>query len=631
MRGIHYTMWCAVTWLFCITTIAVVTANEMQQHFDNYSTDYQDVAKNMITSGQLNSKINAQDYTKDDINAIAVKGYYDNPDAMTEDSKKAYRENTNTQALSDLQINGKQKIDPNNPAYKKAAETQANADKILHETIGSGYQCTEVSMGCTTETTVKTCQQSNHQNLSCYLLPKIEVIDVPYLTQDTFTGQLANIAGAVGYIVVPEKGTIISAHIQLNNYGHNIWTCKRNYWGLVSGDRTNTFWPDCGGGTDGFGAGFSVGHISIPVASQQSVPFELKCDPGRLGIRHCGTVGSAWRQWTIVMNVTRYKKEAHVTWQDTCTNLQTSACVKTSEVCTEGGGTRHISGIDVTLDCWRYDLTYSCGYNKVDSCKPFADKCNYVSQRCIEQDSGFCLTYEKTYHCIQEDCAHKELRCGDPNSILFTQKIAHGTANGFGKAVAGFAGVSAAGNDLNKTQDQLQIFKGKPNDCGEAGLGLYDCCDGGGNMLHRCSETEKALKEARDKNLATYVGRYCAKKALGVCLVYHQSWCMFESKLTRIIQEQGRAGQLRLSFGDGENPNCSGLTPEQLQQINFEQIDFSEIYADLSVHSPSDQSIEEAMSNKFKTNKETPQYMKKKTEEAQDQPLKDEDIKYQGV
>lgn len=619
IRCIHHIIWCGITWILCGTTVAVAD-NKMQENFDKYSAEYQDVAKNMITSGQLNSKINAQDYTKDDVNNIAAKGYYGNPNAMTADSKKAYAENDYTQALSDLQINHKQTIDPNNPAYKHAAETQDNADKILHDKTGSSYQCTEVSTGCTTETTVKTCQQSNHQNIACYRLPKVEVYDVVVPAKDLyFTG-----TGRTDYrhepyhagasFTFPYTGILKSFAITAtgNWFGH-FWIQIQPVHGMID---TRLYQQS---------VSYSFNPIAVSVTAGQKGSFYADG-------REYASVPDVIINYSGIIEIPATShKEYRVTWQDTCTNLQTSACVKTSEVCTEGGGTRNISGVDVTLPCWRYDLSYSCGYNKVDSCKPLADKCNYVSERCIEQDSGFCLTYEKTYSCVQQDCAHKELKCGDPNSITFNQKIPHATANDFAKAVAGFAGVSAAGNDMKKTQDKLQIFKGHSNDCGEAGMGLYDCCDGGGNILRNCSETEKALKEARDKGLATFVGRFCAKKELGICLVYHQSWCVFDTKLTRIIQEKGRRDQLHIPFGSAENPNCSGLTPEQLQQINFDNIDFSEIYSDLATHNPSDKSIEDAMSGKFKTDKETPQYMKKKTEEAQDQPLKDEDINYQGV
>ena len=241
--------------------------------------------------------------------------------------------------------------------------------------------------------------------------------------------------------------------------------------------------------------------------------------------------------YNVNMTVTRYKKEARITWKDTCQNVNLKACVKTKEQCVEPGGTRNISGVNVTQDCWKYDLAYTCGYHKYDNCDDIARRCNFVAQKCIEESDGYCYAYQRTYQCTEDIPGPKELICGDPNSIEFKQKIDQGTGEDFAKAVAGLAGVSAAGNDLKKTQDQVNIMKGTAYNCGEAGMGLYDCCASGGNFLRHCSDSEQALQKARGKKLAVFAGRYCAKKALGVCLVHHQGWCVFESKLMRIIHE----------------------------------------------------------------------------------------------
>nr|WP_255573934.1 conjugal transfer protein TraN [Erythrobacter sp. SCSIO 43205] len=42
------------------------------------------------------------------------------------------------------------------------------------------------------------------------------------------------------------------------------------------------------------------------------------------------------------------------------------------------------------------------------------------------------------------------------------------------------------------------------------------------------------------QGLCAYVGTYCSKKVLGVCVTKRKAYCCFESKLSRILQEQGR-------------------------------------------------------------------------------------------
>jgi hypothetical protein len=97
LKGIQEKVLLVVCIMSAATIFGTAQANPMQQNFDQFSAEYQDVAKNMISSGQLHNKINPQDYTKEDINNITAKGYYGDPNAMATDSKKAYAENTNTQ------------------------------------------------------------------------------------------------------------------------------------------------------------------------------------------------------------------------------------------------------------------------------------------------------------------------------------------------------------------------------------------------------------------------------------------------------------------------------------------------------------------------------------------------------
>lgn len=40
-------------------------------------------------------------------------------------------------------------------------------------------------------------------------------------------------------------------------------------------------------------------------------------------------------------------------------------------------------------------------------------------------------------------------------------------------------------------------------------------------------------------------------------------------------------GQLGINLGSAKDPLCEPITPEQLQQINFEHIDFSDFYQDM--------------------------------------------------
>ncbi|MFO3232729.1 conjugal transfer protein TraN, partial [Legionella pneumophila serogroup 1] len=53
------------------------------------------------------------------------------------------------------------------------------------------------------------------------------------------------------------------------------------------------------------------------------------------------------------------------------------------------------------------------------------------------------------------------------------------------------------------------------------------------------------------------------------------------TKLASIVQIQGRGGQLGIPYGTAQYPDCRGLTPEELERINFASLDLSPIQEEL--------------------------------------------------
>jgi len=99
-----------------------------------------------------------------------------------------------------------------------------------------------------------------------------------------------------------------------------------------------------------------------------------------------------------------------------------------------------------------------------------------------------------------------------------------------------------------------------------------------------CDPGDFQTTMARDSGLCHYVGDFCYKRwAMVGCVQQARGYCCFNSKLARIMAEQGRP-QLK-SFGpDGgwesaNAPNCRGFTPEEFQSIDFNRIDLTEYYA----------------------------------------------------
>lgn len=103
--------------------------------------------------------------------------------------------------------------------------------------------------------------------------------------------------------------------------------------------------------------------------------------------------------------------------------------------------------------------------------------------------------------------------------------------------------------------------------------------------LSSCEPEDQLTGALRGQGLCHKVGSYCTKKVLGSCLEKTESDCCFNSKLARLINEQGRP-QIGKLWGDEEAPDCSGFTMEQIGLLSFERMDFSEFIADVMRNIP---------------------------------------------
>jgi hypothetical protein len=104
-------------------------------------------------------------------------------------------------------------------------------------------------------------------------------------------------------------------------------------------------------------------------------------------------------------------------------------------------------------------------------------------------------------------------------------------------------------------------------------------------FMGSCDQQDILTSTFKESGYCHYVGSRCIKKFFGVCLQKSKVYCCFNSKLARIIHEQGRS-QLSTfgpdgSWGSAKHPNCRGFTPEEFQAIDFNQIDFSEYIGDI--------------------------------------------------
>jgi conjugal transfer mating pair stabilization protein TraN len=141
---------------------------------------------------------------------------------------------------------------------------------------------------------------------------------------------------------------------------------------------------------------------------------------------------------------------------------------------------------------------------------------------------------------------------------------------------------------------QLYIFNGKPGECKEPGVSTtwFQCCstdESGFLFIEKvCGTGDKLTASAMKAKRTHFVGTYCKKKfPLIGCVQSAQVHCVFQSKLGRIVQEQGRMQLKNFQGGSGpdwgtaEKPNCRGFTPEEFQFLDFAKMDLSEFFADI--------------------------------------------------
>lgn len=260
--------------------------------------------------------------------------------------------------------------------------------------------------------------------------------------------------------------------------------------------------------------------------------------------------------------------------------------------CTVAGGDRTtiVNGQVYTIhsDCWQYTDRYLVNEETEGTCGALManHECTVVQTQCSESTDGYCSHQNVTYQC-QRHYSSQGMLCGGDYFCQSGDCAEMNTAGDsqFEKAISSLAGVASAGDSIKNDQVNVRAFTGRDMSCRKAMAGFSNCCkdSGWGNSvgIAHCSSDEKALGKAKEKQLTVSLGETCARKVLGVCIQKKQVYCTFDSKLARIIQEQGRSGQLGVGFGGADSPDCRGITVDELSRINFDRINFQDFYQDL--------------------------------------------------
>lgn len=317
-------------------------------------------------------------------------------------------------------------------------------------------------------------------------------------------------------------------------------------------------------------------------------------------------------------------------------------CTETDMVCTQGKEVRNIDGIPVERECWQYSYTKTCDYPSKNNCKQLQDNqnCYLISENeCLLRDEqGKCVNILRQYSCNmpaikqkirnaylkKKDDAQSEqssgIRC--LNLPDYDPKHERTPNNEMTESIAKLSSVmqykNLQGNNPASASQYMKnhkIFNGNLMYCNKNMLNFSNCCTKGGwgqdLFGASCSNREKSLSEMRDKKLCHYVG-VKKKRVLGIVVNFQHYFCCFNNSLERIIQTDPN-GRIRIrSFGEAENADCSGLTIDELQQIDFNKINFNDFEVELlqKVKMPNVSEINNRVENSLK--KSIKQYKDKK-------------------
>lgn len=108
-----------------------------------------------------------------------------------------------------------------------------------------------------------------------------------------------------------------------------------------------------------------------------------------------------------------------------------------------------------------------------------------------------------------------------------------------------------------------------------------------------CDAQDMETGVLRGSGMCHEIGDYCAVRLpLIGCIQKKRAHCCFNSKLGRIIQEQGRPqlasfASLPSLWGEPETPVCRGFTPEEFQALDFSSMDLSEYFDELALNAES--------------------------------------------
>lgn len=264
--------------------------------------------------------------------------------------------------------------------------------------------------------------------------------------------------------------------------------------------------------------------------------------------------------------------------------------------------------------------------------------CEIIQSECIKETDtalgSWCSQWQDQYQCeeitereVTETrtkmvCGNQVIYCADGSCLDQQDRAA---SEGFAKAAAMLSAVQGIASHTECSDptraETCKVFGGEWQVCrkGKGGFeSLWNCCDiaGGSDALAEgnfveailedgakeifvgpnvamffsaaknllqffvpCKEQEIELATSKEIDAVVYLGSFCGEEIdVGfdeICIRTDRSYCAWGTTLGRVIMEQAKP-QVGGGFGSKHNPDCSGLTIEQLESLDWSQIDLED-------------------------------------------------------
>lgn len=114
--------------------------------------------------------------------------------------------------------------------------------------------------------------------------------------------------------------------------------------------------------------------------------------------------------------------------------------------------------------------------------------------------------------------------------------------------------------------------------------------------LTSCDQASQLTAIKRAQGICEPVGSYCSSSTIFGCYERTESYCCFNSQLAKAITVQGRQ-QLGMGLGTPENPDCTGLTVDQLTALDFSKIDLTEFIGSITANAVSNATAQQNVIN----------------------------------